>query len=89
MNTTNLRRTLVLPFLLAAVAGFSAKAQETPRKQSDDAAEAEVLRVRQQLGEAGRKKDQAALESILADRLSWIARGERLNKAQVLSLIHI
>ena len=59
--------------------------RETARKQSDEAAEAEVVRVRQQLGEAAGKKDQAALESILAARLSWIARGERLNKAQVVA----
>ena len=55
------------------------------RQESDETAKADVLKVSQQLGEAAHESDQAALDRILADRLSWITRGERLNKAQVIT----
>jgi hypothetical protein len=78
------RRMLALPFLFCALTGL-ARAQETTRKASDEAAKAEVLKVEQQFSEAAKAKDQVALERILADRLSWVARGDRLNKAQVIA----
>jgi hypothetical protein len=79
MSISAMKRMLALPFLFFALTGL-AKAQE-----SDEAAKAEVLKVGRQFNEAARAKDQAALERILSDRLSWVARGDRLNKAQVIA----
>lgn len=75
---------LALPLLVVALAS-SARPQEATRQESDEAAKAEVLKVSEQFGEAAKAKDQAALERILADRLSWIARGERLSKPRVIA----
>jgi len=77
MNTLTVRRMLALPFLLVALTGL-ARAQ-------DEAAKAEVLKVSARFDEARAAKDRATLESILADGLSWTARGDRLNKAQVIA----
>jgi hypothetical protein len=84
MAITAATRILALPFLFFVLTGFTT-AQETNRKESDGAAKAEVLKVEQQLNEAGPAKDKATLERILADRLSWTARGDRLHKAQVIA----
>jgi len=84
MSITAVGRILALPFLWFALTGLT-RAQEASRKESDEAAKAEVLKVGQQFNEAARAKDQAVLERILADRLSWTARGDRLNKAQVIA----
>jgi len=84
MSITAVRGMLALPFLFFALTGL-AKAQETTRKESDETVKEEVLKVGQQFNEAARAKDQAALERILADRLSWVARGDRLKKAQVIA----
>jgi hypothetical protein len=71
-------RILALPFLLVALAGFAGA-------ESDEAAKAEVLKVSARFDEARGAKDRAALERVLADGLSWTARGDRLNKAQVIA----
>jgi hypothetical protein len=84
MNIAAVRRILALPLLLMALTGF-ARAQETTRGRSDEAAKAEVLKVSERFDEARAAKDRAALELILADGLTWIARGDRLNKAQVIA----
>jgi hypothetical protein len=84
MNIASLRRMLVLPLLIIACMGFS-KGQEKTGEESGEAAQTEVRIVDDQFNQAVMAKDQDALERILADRLSWIARGDRLNKAQVIS----
>src|ERR1700730_6459748 len=84
MSITAVGRIVALPLLFVALTGL-ARAQESTPKQSDEAVKAEVLKVGQQFNEAARAKDQATLERILADRLSWVARGDRLNKAQVIA----
>jgi ketosteroid isomerase-like protein len=84
MEVRVVRRMLALPFLLVALTGF-ARAQETARRETDEAAKAEVLKVSAQFDAAREAKDRAALERILADGLSWTARGDRLNKAQVIA----
>jgi len=71
-------RMLALPCLLIALAGFT-------QAESEEAAKAEVLKVSARFDEARAAKDRAALERILADGLSWIARGDRLNKSQVIA----
>src|SRR6266852_1021072 len=77
MNFLAVRRMVAIAFLLIALTGF-ARAQ-------DEAAKAEVLKVGDQFDEARAAKDRATLERILADGLSWTARGDRLNKAQVIA----
>ena len=78
MSISAIRGLLASPFLFFALTGVV-------RAQPDEAAKAEVLEVSHQFNEAARTKNQAALDSILADRLSWVARGDRLNKAQVIA----
>lgn len=77
-------RMLTLPLLFVALTGL-AGAQETAGRESDDTATAEVLKVSARFDEARSAKDRATLERILADGLSWTARGDRLNKAQVIA----
>ena len=84
MRITTVSGMLALPFLFFALTGL-VRAQDTARKESDEAVKAEVLKVGQQFNEAARAKDQAALDRILSDRLSWVARGDRLTKAQVIA----
>src|SRR5579863_8662075 len=78
MGIIVVRPILVLPALLVALTGF-AGAQES------EAAKAEVLKVSAQFDAAREAKDRATIERILADGLSWTARGDRLNKAQVIA----
>ena len=84
MNKIAMRRMLALPFLLVELAGF-ARAQGTIGRELDEAAKAEVRNASEQYDKAREAKDRAALERILADGLSWTARGDRLNKAQVIA----
>ncbi|HEX9156027.1 MAG TPA: nuclear transport factor 2 family protein [Nitrospira sp.] len=77
-------RMLALPFLLVVLAGFARAQQANPRK-SDEAVKTEVLQVSARFDEARTAKDRAVLDRILADGLAWIARGDRLNKAQVIA----
>jgi hypothetical protein len=72
-------RLVTLPLLAFAMAGLASA------QKSDEAAKAEVLKTSEQFDEARAAKDRAALDRILADRLSWIARGDRLNNAQVIA----
>jgi hypothetical protein len=78
MGIIVVRPMLALPALLVALTGF-AGAQES------EAAKAEVLKVSAQFDAAREAKDRATIERILADGLSWTARGDRLNKAQVIA----
>jgi hypothetical protein len=82
MNTTAAMRFTAVPILLVALSGL-ARAQSP--KESDEAAKQAVLKTSEQLNEARKTKDRAALDRILNDRLSWIARGDRLNKSQVIA----
>lgn len=84
MNIIVVRRALAWPVLLVVLTGF-ARAQGTARGESDEAIKAEVLKVGDQFDAAREAKDRATIERILADGLSWTARGDRLNKAQVIA----
>jgi hypothetical protein len=77
-------RLVALPFLFVTLTRF-AGAQSVTSNESDEAVKKEVLKTSEQLNEARKNKDRAALDRILADRLSWIARGDRLNKSQVIA----
>jgi hypothetical protein len=79
MNIETARRMLALSLCLVAPASF-ARAQQT-----NEAVKAEVLKVGDQFDQAREARDRATLERILADGLSWTARGDRLNKAQVIA----
>lgn len=70
----------VLLVLLAGLAWGQAKTAE-----ATEAATREVLKVDDQFNQAVQAKDTQALQRILSDDLSWIARGDRLNKSQVIA----
>jgi hypothetical protein len=88
MRHTNVLRIVVLfvvlPLLAIALAGF-ARSEKIPGDDSDDASKAEAIKVDEEFNQAVRTKDRATLERVLADDLSWVARGDRLNKAQVIA----
>lgn len=67
-------------FLLVGLVG----AQSKP-KTSDEAIKAEVLKASDQFDDARKAKDRAGLERVIADQLTWIARGERLDKSRVIA----
>jgi hypothetical protein len=52
--------------------------------ETDDAIKAQVLKVDDELNHAIMTKDRATLERLFSDKLSWIARGARLNKEQAI-----
>ena len=84
MNTMAVRRTLVLALLFVAL-NAPVAAQHATQKESDERAKAEVLKADQDFNKARAAKDRAAIERILADGLSWTARGDRLTKAEVIA----
>lgn len=61
------------------------RAQDKSSQAAAEEAKREVLKVDDQFNQAVQAKDTKALENILSDDLSWIARGDRLNKAQVIA----
>ena len=78
MTIIAVRPMLFCAVLLVALTGVASA-------QSDEALKKEVLKVGDQFDHAREVKDRATLERILADGLSWTARGDRLNKAQVIA----
>jgi hypothetical protein len=74
----------IIVAMVMALTGV-ASAQNRDRQGADEVAKAEVLRTSDQFDEARAAKDKAALGRILADGLSWTARGDRLNKEQVIA----
>jgi ketosteroid isomerase-like protein len=83
VNRVTTRR-LAVSALLFVLSAVLARAQEHS-KQVTEAATHEVLKVDDQFNQAVQAKDAKALERILANDLSWIARGDRLNKSQVIA----
>lgn len=61
------------------------RAQDKSSQAAAEEAKREVLKVDDEFNRAVQAKDTKALEGILSDDLSWIARGDRLNKAQVIA----
>src|SRR5580704_4686615 len=85
MSITAVRQMFLPPLLiLVTFVGF-ANGQEATGKGSGKAVRAEVLKIDDQFNQAVMAKDRDALERILADGLSWIARGDRLNKDQMIA----
>ena len=58
---------------------------QSAKTDADEIARRETMKVDDAFNKAITGKDGAALERILADDLSWVARGDRLNKAQVIA----
>jgi len=77
------RRIALLALLMITAAGFIPK-QSRGAKDSDEAIKAEVLKVDDELNHAIMTKDRATLERLFSGKLSWIARGERLDKEQAI-----
>lgn len=86
MSSGGVRRIVVLLVLLttAMSAGF-AEGRNTPAQKPDGITKQEVLSVDAAFNHALLTKDKGALQQILADRVSWVARGARLGKAQVIA----
>jgi ketosteroid isomerase-like protein len=74
---------LLLLGLMAIPSGVAA--QDDHNSQSSDALKAEMLKADEAFNQAVLSKDIPALNALLADKLSWIARGDRLDKAQVIA----
>ena len=77
-------RQIVLGPLLALAAAGLVYGQETTGKQAEEA-KAEVWKLEDQLSNAVRKSNRDALNDVFADGMSWIARNDRLGKAQVIA----
>jgi len=75
---------LAMPVVLLAFVIVPAQGQQTPRPATE-ATKREVLKVDDEFNRAVQAKDTQALEGILANELSWIARGDRLDKRQVIA----
>ena len=88
MTRTTLQRIFVfiatISLLAMATAGI-ARGAKLPANESDEAAKAQAIKNDDEFNKAVKTKDRAALEHLLADDLSWIARGDRLDKAQVIA----
>lgn len=84
MNLKSIGQILILAVLAIILAGFS-KGQDTVQKESDAVVKAELLQQEKQCSEATRAKDRATMERCFADGLSWVARGDRLGKEQVIA----
>ena len=77
------RRIAVLALLMIIGASFIQR-QARGAKDSDEGIKSEVLKVDDELNHAIMTRDRATLERLFSDRLSWIARGERLDKQQAI-----
>jgi ketosteroid isomerase-like protein len=88
MSHTILRRIVILfvaaPLFAIALAAFAGD-EKIPGKESDESARAAAMKVDEEFNEAVRTKDRVTLERLLADDVSWVARGDRLNKAQLIA----
>lgn len=81
-----MRRIVLVPLLTFALVGL-AKAQETTGKEAEEA-KAEVLKVEDEFSQAIVTSNWDVLPQIFADGMSWVARGDRLDKAQVIADYH-
>jgi ketosteroid isomerase-like protein len=84
MTVSRLARIGILCLWMAAMSTSHISAQSA-RMDADEIARQETIKVDNAFNKAITEKDGAALDRILADDLSWVARGDRLNKAQVIA----
>lgn len=78
-----MRRIILLPLLTLALAGL-VQAQETTGPEAEKE-KAEVLKVEDRFSKAIMSHDWDVLPQVFADGMSWVARGDRLDKAQVIA----
>jgi hypothetical protein len=78
-------KSVVCFLLLAGLVAAQSKPKFSGEAVKAGGLEAEVLKASEQFDEARKAKDKAGLQRVLADQLTWIARGERLGKAQVIA----
>jgi ketosteroid isomerase-like protein len=62
-----------------------ANAQVTISQPDEQKAKEAMLKTDERFNQAVLAKDGLTLDQILADKLSWVARGDRLNKKQVIA----
>jgi ketosteroid isomerase-like protein len=84
MTVSRLTRIGILFLWIATLSAGHISAQSA-KMDADEIARQETVKVDDAFNKAITEKDGAALERILADDLSWVARGDRLNKAQVIA----
>lgn len=72
-------------FVWTATLGAGLLCGQSAKMDADELARQETVKVDDAFNKAIMEKDGPALERILADDLSWVARGDRLNKAQVIA----
>lgn len=72
-------------FIWIATLGAGHISAQSGKMDADEIAKRETIKVDDAFNKAITEKDGPALERILADDLSWVARGDRLNKAQVIA----
>lgn len=84
MTFSGLKRIGVI-FLWTATIGSGVVYGQNSKMSNNEIAKQETVKVDDAFNKAIMEKDGAALERILADDLSWVARGDRLNKAQVIA----
>ena len=77
---------VAITLLFTSVLGLHlASGQEKIPQAEEQTAKEEMLKTDEQFNQAVLTKNGAALEQILSDKLSWVARGDRLNKKQVIT----
>ena len=82
MTKTSIRLSSLLFGLITATAACQAVSSNSA---GEEAAKREVLSTDDAFNKAVLAKDGDALEPLLADKLAWIARGDRLDKRQVIA----
>ncbi len=85
MKRRNVRQAALLLLLVICIGFSPARGQEKADLKSEEAAKQEVLKTDEAFNQAVLTSDPVVLEQILADKLSWVARGDRLNKDQVIT----
>jgi uncharacterized protein DUF4440 len=84
MTVARLGRFVIVALCMASFGAWYVRGQDA-RLVSDETARQETRKVDDAFNRAVMERDGAALEQVLADKLSWIARGDRLTKAQVIA----
>jgi uncharacterized protein DUF4440 len=85
MTASRLGRFIIVAFWTASLGAWHVRGQNPGSADSDERAREETRKVDEAFNHAVIEKDSGALEQILSDKLSWIARGDRLTKAQVIA----
>jgi hypothetical protein len=80
-----IQRAAMISLFTSALSLQLATGQEKTPQPAEQTAKEEMLKTDEQFNHAVLTKDGATLEQILSDKLSWVARGDRLDKKQVIT----